>query len=43
MTWQYTPALMAGFIMPASQLESANIDELGLPGSIPDRGPGRTT
>ena len=34
-TWQYTPALMAGFIMPASQLASADIDLLGTPDLIP--------
>ncbi len=34
-TWQYVPALMAGFIMPASQLASADIDLLGTPDLIP--------
>ncbi len=34
-TWQYIPALMAGFIMPASQLASADIDLLGTPELIP--------
>ena len=34
-TWQYTPALMAGFIMPASQLASADIDLLGTPELFP--------
>ncbi len=34
-TWQYIPALMAGFVMPASQLASADIDLLGTPDLIP--------
>lgn len=33
-TWQYTPALMAGFVLPASQLEG-DTQLLGSPESIP--------
>ena len=33
-TWQYTPALMAGFILPASQL-AGDTELLGSPDSIP--------
>lgn len=33
-TWQYTPALMAGFVLPASQLEG-DTELLGSPESIP--------
>ena len=42
-TWQYTPALMAGFILPASQLEG-DTALLGSPDSIPiGTGPYRVT